>query len=227
MHFLPAAFEVQSAVNLLHGGSTLNVCSGCGKAYKWRDSLLRHQRVECGNKEKKFCCRLCPKRFYHRYKLNEHYKERKYSPGAAIEWYYQYQSLYLRLMAENQLTEASFSSSASEHPGKLIEEPGKLVEDFQEVENVQNSSDPKHLFVNPIACERTSPRINHNVSASSKDASGYSCPRCGNAYARHHSLNRHIRFECGVEPQFECPICHKKSKHKHNLMLHMRTHQKS
>lgn len=53
----------------------------------------------------------------------------------------------------------------------------------------------------------------------------YTCPRCGNSYARPHSLNRHIRFECGVEPKFECPICHKKSKHKHNLVLHMRTHQ--
>lgn len=53
----------------------------------------------------------------------------------------------------------------------------------------------------------------------------YSCHRCGNSYARPHSLNRHIRFECGVEPKFECPVCHKKSKHKHNLVLHMRTHQ--
>ncbi|CAO1421974.1 unnamed protein product [Diamesa tonsa] len=47
----------------------------------------------------------------------------------------------------------------------------------------------------------------------------YSCSRCGNSYARPHSLNRHIRFECGVEPKFECPVCHKKSKHKHNLTL--------
>lgn len=53
----------------------------------------------------------------------------------------------------------------------------------------------------------------------------FMCKQCGNSYARPHSLNRHIRFECGVEPKFECPICHKKSKHKHNLVLHMRTHQ--
>ncbi|KAL1129458.1 hypothetical protein AAG570_013984 [Ranatra chinensis] len=54
---------------------------------------------------------------------------------------------------------------------------------------------------------------------------GFTCTRCGNSYARPHSLSRHLRFECGVDPKFECPICHKKSKHKHNLMLHMRTHQ--
>ncbi|RZF39448.1 hypothetical protein LSTR_LSTR000969 [Laodelphax striatellus] len=61
-------------------------------------------------------------------------------------------------------------------------------------------------------------------SANSSNQLGFTCPRCGNAYARPHSLSRHIRFECGVDPKFECPICHKKSKHKHNLMLHMRTH---
>lgn len=62
---------------------------------------------------------------------------------------------------------------------------------------------------------------NHGPTA----GGSYTCKRCGNSYARPHSLNRHIRFECGVEPKFECPICHKKSKHKHNLVLHMRTHQ--
>lgn len=61
--------------------------------------------------------------------------------------------------------------------------------------------------------------------SSSSWGGAYTCDRCGNSYARPHSLNRHVRFECGVEPKFECPICHKKSKHKHNLVLHMRTHQ--
>lgn len=30
----------------------------------------------------------------------------------------------------------------------------------------------------------------------------YSCSRCGNTYARPHSLNRHIRFECGKDISF-------------------------
>lgn len=80
--------------------------------------------------------------------------------------------------------------------------------------------------------ERTSPR-KHPISSAGAGATATSasnnnifmCKQCGNSYARPHSLNRHIRFECGVEPKFECPICRKKSKHKHNLVLHMRTHQ--
>lgn len=71
----------------------------------------------------------------------------------------------------------------------------------------------------------TSSILGPGTSNQTTPGGAYSCIRCGNSYARPHSLNRHIRFECGVEPKFECPVCHKKSKHKHNLVLHMRTHQ--
>ncbi|XP_017799487.1 PREDICTED: zinc finger protein 283-like [Habropoda laboriosa] len=48
------------------------VCLDCGKKYKWQDSLRRHQRVDCGNKEKKFSCHLCDRRFKYRYELRNH-----------------------------------------------------------------------------------------------------------------------------------------------------------
>ncbi|XP_074111899.1 uncharacterized protein LOC141535709 [Cotesia typhae] len=50
----------------------LYVCSACGKRYKWLDSLRRHQRVECGNKEKRFSCNACSKKFRYRYELRNH-----------------------------------------------------------------------------------------------------------------------------------------------------------
>lgn len=128
--------------------------------------------------------------------------EPKYSSGAAIDWYYQYQTMYLRLMAENQLTK---KTTTTEDPVSVC------TGNYDTTEKIENGQ--------PLT------EVNSNqVTAGNRD---YSCPRCGNAYTRPHSLNRHMRFECGVEPQFECPICHKKSKHKHNLVLHMRTHQKS
>ncbi|CAK9802868.1 Longitudinals lacking protein, isoform G [Anthophora quadrimaculata] len=72
--------QVKTKYHPCNDGISANICFGCGKRYKWRDSLLRHQRVECGNKEKKFCCKLCPKKFYHQYKLNEHYQGRHKLP---------------------------------------------------------------------------------------------------------------------------------------------------
>ncbi|XP_024937205.1 longitudinals lacking protein-like [Cephus cinctus] len=47
-------------------------CTNCGKKYKWQDSLKRHQRVECGNKEKKFSCHFCDRKFKYRYELRNH-----------------------------------------------------------------------------------------------------------------------------------------------------------
>ncbi|KAG5320153.1 LOLA3 protein, partial [Pseudoatta argentina] len=133
--------------------------------------------------------------------------ECKHSPGDAIEWYYQYQTMYLRLMAENQLTkETTTRTTATEN---------------------QTSVCPDNIATKKIQNGQPLIEVSSNqVTASNRD-SYYYCQRCGNAYTRPHSLNRHMKFECGVEPQFECPICHKKSKHKHNLLLHMRTHKKS
>ncbi|XP_033333676.2 uncharacterized protein LOC117224681 [Megalopta genalis] len=48
------------------------VCTDCGKEYKWLDSLKRHKRVDCGNKEKRFSCHMCNKKFKYRYELKNH-----------------------------------------------------------------------------------------------------------------------------------------------------------
>ena len=49
-----------------------HVCSNCSKRYKWLDSLKRHQRVECGNKAKKFSCHMCDRKFKYRYEMRNH-----------------------------------------------------------------------------------------------------------------------------------------------------------
>lgn len=140
--------------------------------------------------------------------------ERKYSPGAAIDWYYQYQSMYLsRLLAHE-----SQPKETQESPTALEQNVTYQPHDYLAIENNHqgNSLD--------LTVQSSSNALLH-MGITSKETS-YPCPKCPNNYSRLHSLNRHLKFECGVEPQFECPLCHKKSKHKHNLMLHMRTHQK-
>jgi uncharacterized Zn-finger protein len=49
----------------------------------------------------------------------------------------------------------------------------------------------------------------------------YPCKECGRAYKWKHTLLRHIRLECGKEPQFQCPYCPQKSKLKCNLKQHI------
>jgi Zinc finger, C2H2 type. len=47
------------------------------------------------------------------------------------------------------------------------------------------------------------------------------CPQCGKGYSNNGNLMRHLKFECGKEPQFHCPLCPLRTRHKSNLLSHM------
>jgi hypothetical protein len=48
------------------------------------------------------------------------------------------------------------------------------------------------------------------------------CKVCGRGYRHKENLTRHKRVECGKEAQFYCMYCHYKSKHKHDLLRHLK-----
>jgi len=47
------------------------------------------------------------------------------------------------------------------------------------------------------------------------------CSQCGKGYSNNGNLMRHLKFECGKEPQFHCPHCPLRTRHKSNLLSHM------
>jgi uncharacterized Zn-finger protein len=47
------------------------------------------------------------------------------------------------------------------------------------------------------------------------------CSQCGKGYSNNGNLMRHLKFECGKEPQFQCPICPLRTRHKSNLLSHI------
>lgn len=51
----------------------------------------------------------------------------------------------------------------------------------------------------------------------------YLCPKCGNSYKYLGDMKKHMRFQCGQEPKFECPYCRKRSKVSSNMYAHVRT----
>lgn len=53
----------------------------------------------------------------------------------------------------------------------------------------------------------------------------YHCPGCFKQYLNRISLNRHLKYECGVDPKFECNICSRRFRHNFTLQTHMAVHR--
>ncbi|CAH1964211.1 unnamed protein product [Acanthoscelides obtectus] len=51
----------------------------------------------------------------------------------------------------------------------------------------------------------------------------FECPKCGNVYQRKHSLTRHLKFECQIEPGYHCLVegCTYKGKYEVSVKRHM------
>ncbi|CAG0882470.1 unnamed protein product [Cyprideis torosa] len=138
-------------------------CQRCGKQYKWRDSLKRHVRLECGVPPK-FECNLCGRKFSQRSNMMSH-----------------------RLLVH-----------------KYLRATNRIVGGAIAAENsTSGKSRYEDIFVGNA-------EFHHSLRFVCRRLTGFVCRRCGRTYKQSSSLVRHVRFECGVPPQFECDICRRK-----------------
>jgi uncharacterized C2H2 Zn-finger protein len=49
----------------------------------------------------------------------------------------------------------------------------------------------------------------------------FPCPRCRKVYRYRTNMLRHLKVECGKEPQFQCPYCPCQTKHKSSMQRHI------
>ena len=54
----------------------------------------------------------------------------------------------------------------------------------------------------------------------------FQCSVCNKSYSTKRALQRHKRYECGVEPQFRCHICDRRFFHNFHLKSHLVVHEK-
>uniref|UniRef100_A0AAG5D528 BTB domain-containing protein n=1 Tax=Anopheles atroparvus TaxID=41427 RepID=A0AAG5D528_ANOAO len=78
---------------------------------------------------------------------------------------------------------------------------------------------------NDAGSSRCGAAVATSASASSASASStssaFKCPRCPRAYALSYTLERHMKYECGVAKQFGCVKCGKRFSRKDILKAHI------
>lgn len=65
----------------------------------------------------------------------------------------------------------------------------------------------------------------YSIHQRSKDAkASHFCPNCSRSYHHKKDMVRHLRYQCGVEPRFQCAFCPHRATFKANLKLHVKSH---
>lgn len=77
------------------------------------------------------------------------------------------------------------------------------------------------LFI--FACVSVDISVEIPVHVDREEVDGmFYCPRqCGRKYKYKKGLVRHLKYECGIEPQFKCPICNKTYKQPETFKMHL------
>lgn len=60
-----------------------HTCPNCGKSYTWKETLMRHMRLECG-KVPNIRCPLCPMKFKRKDQLQSHMNSKRHSGVASV-----------------------------------------------------------------------------------------------------------------------------------------------
>lgn len=55
----------------------------------------------------------------------------------------------------------------------------------------------------------------------------FPCPTCPRSYMSKYALQKHLRFQCGMEPQFKCPFCPHRTYLKENMKVHFKCKHKN
>jgi hypothetical protein len=122
------------------------------------------------------------------------------------------------------------------HLQHLLGKVEPASEDQQEQQpDAERSSSRQFLFNSNIFSQQQpdteavslGPAKRRSISGGSgKQPAAFTCQKCGKSYNWNYNLNRHIRFECGIENRFECAVCQKRFPYKQNAAIHLKRKHK-
>lgn len=96
------------------------------------------------------------------------------------------------------------------------------TEKFERQEGAQGIGSPSDSQSSTgTASNANSSSNNTGNGNNAQQEGGFACPDCGRMYKLKSSLRNHQKWECGKEPQFQCPYCVYRAKQKMHIGRHM------
>ncbi|KAF5269901.1 hypothetical protein FQR65_LT05700 [Abscondita terminalis] len=92
----------------------------------------------------------------------------------------------------------------------------ELAEDI----TVSNSYDSINVSPHFLSTRPVKRRV---TPAHKRIRGSFNCITCGRNYVRKDSLQRHVTYECGKDPQFQCPFCPHRCKRRGHQMRHIKS----
>ncbi|XP_015178590.1 PREDICTED: gastrula zinc finger protein XlCGF8.2DB-like [Polistes dominula] len=76
-------------------------------------------------------------------------------------------------------------------------------------------------------CNNNDNRTYSSIRLSSRhikndDKKPFRCHKCGRGFTLKRNMDRHVNYECGHEPRFQCPYCGLRSKQTSPVYAHIR-----
>ncbi|XP_075207230.1 uncharacterized protein LOC142312212 [Anomaloglossus baeobatrachus] len=190
-------------------------CSKCGKYFKRKTNLVRHERIHSGDKP--YSCSECGKCFTHKSNLVIHQKihtgEMSFSCSECGKCF-----THKTFLVRHQRTHTGEKPYSCSECGNCFIDKSALVKHQK-----------NHTGDKPFSCsecgndfENKSQLDRHQRTHTGEKP--YLCSECGKYFACKQNLVVHLRTHTGEKP-YSCSECGKCWTHKSSLVIHQRNHK--
>nr|CAD7447943.1 unnamed protein product [Timema bartmani] len=159
------------------------VCPKCKKAYKNKNHLGRHLKLECGV-EPQFACQMCFRRFTHKHNMRSH-----------VAFVHNKASSHLsKFLKQTKQLNSLFGTEYDVNDSRLFyghEEPEYLMSNGRNVAGL-DVSDRKFLCTNCTKSYKHKHHLLRHLRLECGVEPKYACHICSRRFRHGHSLNAHI-----------------------------------
>ncbi|XP_015174343.1 PREDICTED: zinc finger and SCAN domain-containing protein 2-like isoform X3 [Polistes dominula] len=202
---------------LVHSEDRPFMCKSCNASFKTKANLINHQSTHTG--EKKYFCELCSQQFAHKTSLTLHYRwhtgHKPYSCEVCHKSFSQNGNLQ-----EHMRIHTGEKPYCCDHCGR------KFTTSSQFKLHVK-----RHTGERPWKCEFCAKCFLHKDTwkchvRRHKGERPFQCSHCNRGFTEQWALKKHLRLHTGEKP-YSCEICGKAFADCSNLTKHKKVHRES